>query len=55
MDINTMLALHRSDYGYITNKGMQIVCVCVSECVGVCACVCMCVRDCVCMCVRGCV
>ena len=25
MDINTMLALHRSDYGYITNKGMQIV------------------------------
>ena len=29
MEINTILALHRSDYGYITNKGIQIVCVCV--------------------------
>ena len=31
--INTILALHRSDYGYIMNKGIQIVCVCVSVCV----------------------
>ena len=69
MDINTMLALHRSDYGYITNKGMQIVCVrvcvcvcvcvhvCVCEhvCVCVCACMCVCVHACVCLCVRACV
>ena len=47
----------RSDYGYITNKGMQIVCVCVYVCVcvhvGPCVCVsvCVCVRVCVCVCV----
>ena len=53
-NINTMLALHRSDYGYITNKGMQIVCVCVCVClcvyVCVCVCLCVCVRVCVCVC-----
>ena len=38
MAINTILALHRSDYGYIMNKGIQIVCVCVSVCVCVCVC-----------------
>ena len=43
---NTMLALHRSDYGYIENKGMQIVCVCVCVCVCVYVCVCMCVYEC---------
>ena len=37
--INTMLALHRSCYGNITIKGIQIVCMCVC----VCACVCVCV------------
>ena len=49
MAINTILALHRSDYGYITNKGIQIVCVCVSVCVCVCACMCVCASFCVCM------
>ena len=59
MAINTILALHRSDYGYIMNKGIQIVCVCVSVCV------CVCVREYVCVhvceqvrvhvCVRACV
>ena len=50
---NTMLALHRSDYGYITNKGIQIVCLCVCVCVCVCVsvCVCVCVFVCVCVCV----
>ena len=61
MAINTILALHRSDYGYITNKGIQIVCVCVSVCVcvhvgpcvcvSVCVCVHVCVHVCVCVCI----
>ena len=55
MAINTILALHRSDYGYITNKGIQIVCVCVSVCVCVRACGSMCLRECVCVCVHVCV
>ena len=61
MAINTILALHRSDYGYITNNGIQIVCVrecvsvCVSVCVCVCVCECVCVCACVCVCVRVCV
>ena len=54
MAINTILALHRSDYGYITNKGIQIVCVCVSVCVCVRACGSMCLRECVCVCVCVC-
>ena len=33
MLVNTILALHRSDYMYFRNKGMQIVCVCVCVCV----------------------
>ena len=48
-----MLALHRSDYGHITSKGMQIVCVCVSVCA--CACVCVCVCACVCVNVCACI
>ena len=47
MAINTILALHRSDYGYIMNKGIQIVCVCV--CVRERVCVCVCVREYVCV------
>ena len=37
-----MLTLHRSDYGYIRNKGMQIVGECVYVYVCVCVCVCVC-------------
>ena len=57
MEINTILALHRSDYGYITNKGIQIVCVCVSVCVCVHVGPCVCVSVCVCVhvCVHVCV
>ena len=49
MPTNTILALHRPDFGYITTKGMQMVCahvcpcVCVSVCVHVCVHVCVCV------------
>ena len=39
-----MLALHRPDYGYITTKGMQIVCVHVRVHVHVNLCACVCVR-----------
>ena len=54
---NTILALHRSDYGYIMSKGIQIVCVCVRECVCVCLHVgpCVCVSVCVHVCVHVCV
>ena len=51
MPTNTILALHRPDFGYITTKGMLMVCahvcpcVCVSVCVHVCVHVCVCVSS----------
>ena len=52
--LNTILALHRPDYGYIMTKSMQIVCMCVCVCMCVHVCVHVCVCVCVCMCVCAC-
>ena len=51
MPTNTILALHRPDFGYITTKGMQMVCAHVCPCVCVSVCVHVCVHVCVCVCI----